>query len=66
MGRAWIKLFGDLDIPAENHATAQRVVLGMLSGFALEVTMRDDEADFTGELTALERTLERILRGEEG
>ncbi|MDG2308542.1 MAG: TetR/AcrR family transcriptional regulator [Candidatus Binatia bacterium] len=66
VGRAWATLFADFDIPAERHAIAQRVALAMLSGFALEVTMRDEEADFTGELAALEGTLERILREGEG
>ncbi len=66
VGRAWSKLFADFDIAVQRHATAQRVALAMLSGFALEVAMREHEADFGTELAALERTLERILLGEDG
>lgn len=66
VGRTWAALFADLAVPPARHATAQRVALATLSGFALEVTMRDDVADFGRELRVLEETLERILRGEEG
>lgn len=66
VGRAWGALFADLDIPRKRHGVAQRVALAMLSGFALEVAMRDEAVGFSTELTALERTLERILRGEDG
>ena len=65
VGRAWFELFSDLDISRERHGTAQRVLLAMLAGFALEVTMRDEPADFSAELRALERTLDRILAGED-
>lgn len=63
VGRTWMTLFSDLDVPVERHACAQRVALALLSGFALELSMRDQEADFTSELRALETTLEGILCG---
>lgn len=66
VSRAWSKLFSDLDVPPECHRRAQAVALGLLSGFALEVSMRDGDTDFNGGLAVLEATLERILQGEAG
>lgn len=66
VGRAWSELFSDLDIPVERHRRAQTVALGLLSGLALEVTMREDDTGFAGALAELEATLERILLGEAG
>ena len=65
VGRTWHALFSDLEVPVERHARAQRVALALLSGLALELSMRDQEMDFTRELAVLETTLETILHGEE-
>lgn len=61
VGRAWSILFADVDVPRRRHVLAQRVALAMLSGLALEVSMRDEEADFTSELAVLEGMVEKIL-----